>query len=213
MKSSIIAFFCIVTLCLLNCTAVADEAFWEAEDTPTPSSKITEKDFDVNVHEAPIQDKLTNKGVYDDGSLPELDEPRPSVIPGLKRVEESSTQRNDSSYNRLPSSLRLRRLRERNRRVERPISVNEKPEKPGQDALSTQKGSSDQTTGSSKSVLETTKDKPKQVTTPPGPRKDLKENTAPADPGQGDKADPNKLKWGKVELQPKDNKNKIQWGK
>jgi hypothetical protein len=211
MKSPIIAFFCIVTLCLLNSFAFADEAYWENEDTP--SSKITEKDFDVNVHDAPIQDKLTNRGVYDDGSLPELDEPRPPVIPGLKRVEELSTQRNDRSYNREPSSLRLRRLRERNRSIERPVSINKKPEKPGQDALSTQKGASEQTTGSGKSVLETTKDKPKQVTTPPGPQKGQKENTAPTNPGQDDTTNPNRLKWGKVELQPKDNKNKLQWGK
>jgi hypothetical protein len=209
MKSPIIAFLCIVTLCLLNSPAVADEAFWESEDTP--SSKITEKDFDVHVHDNPTQDKLTNRGVYDDGSLPELDEPRPSVIPGLKRSEESSVQPTDSSYNRQPSSLRLRRLRERNRRIERPISVNKKPEKPVKDAVSTQNGA--QTTGSNRSVLETTKSKPKQVTTPPGPRKDFKENTAPAKPGNGETADPNRLKWGKVELQSKDNKNKLQWGK
>jgi hypothetical protein len=211
MKSSIIVLTCIVTLCLLNCPAVADEAYWENE--ATPSSKITEKDFDVNVHEAPIRDKLTNRGVYDDGSLPELDKPRPSVIPGFQRAEESSTQRNDSSYNQESSSLRLRYLRERNRRIERPISINKKPEKPRQDASGAKRGASEQITGSGRSVLETTKDKPKQVTTPPGPRKDLKENTAPVNPGQGDTADPNKLKWGKVELQSKDNKNKLQWGK
>ena len=47
----------------------------------------------------------------------------------------------------------------------------------------------------------------------PGPRKEQKVNTEPTKPKQDESQELNKLKWGKVELKSKDDKNKLQWKK
>ena len=204
MKLSVVI-CCIVAMCMFHCLAIADDAYWDTD--AVPDSKITDKDFYLRFHDANPRDKLTNRGVYDDGSLPELNEEKPSIIPGQRNVNSATTQRDNISEKEMPYSLRIRRLPERYKRIERPTSVNKKPKK------RIQRGTSKEDIDSGKALVDTTNTKPKQLSTSPGPRKEQKVNTVPTKPKQDESPELNKLKWGKVELKSKDDKNKLQWKK